>query len=78
MWFIQIKAISLSSDGVVTCLWFTYIESPDTVSSCVFSFTRKSLEDVLRRLNEVFKTSSQRRLNDIVKKGRLNVHFTPI
>ena len=78
MWFIQINAISLSSDGVVTCLQFTYIESLDTVSSFVFSFTRKSLEDVLRRLKDVFKTSSERCLNDIVKKGGLNVHFTPI
>ena len=33
-----------------------------------FAFARKSLEDVLRRLKEILRTSSGKRLDDVLKK----------
>ena len=39
-----------------------------------FAFTRKGLEDVFK---EVLKTSSGRRLGNVLKKGRHDFHFRP-
>ena len=52
------------------------------VSKWSFAFTIKSLEDDVRRLygglEDVFRTSPGRRLDDVLKKGRRDFHFRPI
>ena len=53
----------------------TRLESSYIVSRWSFVFARKSLKDVLRSLKEVLKTSSGRRLDNVLNKGRRDFHF---
>ena len=65
-----LNAISLDIDRVVIVCNSkrTYIEGPYMVVRWSFAFTRKSIEDVLRRLKEVLRTSpAGRRLGDVLK-----------
>ena len=48
------------------------------VSRWSFAFTRKSLENVLRRVKEALRTSPGRRLDYVLKNGRRDFHFRPI
>ena len=45
------------------------------VSRWSFTFTRKSLEDVLRLLKDVLKTYPEGRLGEVLKKGHHDFHF---
>ena len=54
------------------------MENSCIVARWPFAFIRKSLEVVLTRLKEVLRTSSGRRLDDVLKKGLCNFHYRPI
>ena len=53
------------------------MESSCIVARWPFAFIRKSLEVVLTRLKEVLRTSPERRLDDVLKKGLYNFHYRP-
>ena len=59
----------------VCSLKHAQIESPYMVSRWSFTFTRKSLEDVLRLLKDVLKTYPEGRLGEVLKKGHHDFHF---
>ena len=80
VFIIQINASSLSSDQVVIYLQCkTYVDRKSIYDlQVVFAFTKKRLEDVLKRLKEALRTLSVRCFDDILKKGRCSFHFKSI
>ena len=72
--FIQVHAISFSSD-VVMQFKTQQIKSLYMVFWFSFAFTRKGLDDVFK---EVLRTSSGRRLGDVLKKDLRDFHFRPV
>ena len=56
----------------------TKIEDPDMVSRWSFALTRKSLQDLLRHLKEVLRTSCRRGIDDVLKKDCHDYQFRSI
>ena len=63
---------------MLSSLKYMFIQSLCIASGWSFPFTRKYLEDVLRRILEGLMTSPGRRLDEVLRKVRRNVHLRPI